>query len=61
MVKVLAIFPAGIFVLHGMYKLVIVFFDSHRKQVIKAFQGIKKDLRKELGFMSKIKKEVHSF
>ena len=50
--------PAAITLFLTILKLIYAWYNSYSRQVIKALQGIKKDLANELGLMDKIKKEV---
>ncbi|XP_076810763.1 uncharacterized protein LOC143453352 isoform X2 [Clavelina lepadiformis] len=58
--QILSWLPAGVGIFYGFVKVIWAMFNSQRSRVEKALEGVRGNLAGELGFMDKIKSEVHA-
>ncbi|CAK8684892.1 unnamed protein product [Clavelina lepadiformis] len=58
--QILSWLPAGVGIFYGFVKVIWAMFNSQRSRVEKALEGVRRNLAGELGFMNKIKSEVHA-
>ncbi|CAK8684873.1 unnamed protein product [Clavelina lepadiformis] len=58
--QILSWLPAGVGIFYGFIKVIWAMFNSQRSRVEKALEGVRGNLAGELGFMNKIKSEVHA-